>query len=85
MLLPRLHGEAVEAYVEELDRAIARGDDQLILVDFGPGEIVKRVLGIEPAPTIRRHIQGHRACDNCMSGSLRNSPLLRYYAIGREA
>lgn len=48
MLLPGLDGELVERYVEELNGAIACGNDELVLVRFGPGDVVEGVLGIEP-------------------------------------
>lgn len=48
VLLPRLDGEFVEADVEELDGPVAGGDDDLVLVAFGPGEVVEGVLGVEP-------------------------------------
>lgn len=43
-----LDGEVVECAVEELDTAVARRREDLVLVDFGPGEIVEGILGCEP-------------------------------------
>ena len=48
MLFPALDWEVVEPYVEELDGAIASGDQDLVLVAFGPGEVVQRILRVEP-------------------------------------
>lgn len=48
VLLPGLDGELVKRYVEELDGAIACGCDELVLVRFGPGDVVEGVLGIKP-------------------------------------
>lgn len=49
VLAPVLHGEVVERAVEQLDAAVARGHQHLVLVDLGPGEVVEGVLGREPA------------------------------------
>ena len=48
VLLPRLDGEFVEADVEQLYRAIAGRDHDLVLVRFGPGEVVEGVLSVKP-------------------------------------
>ena len=48
MLLPRLHGELVDADVEQLDGAVAGGHEDLVLVRLGPGEVEEGVLGVEP-------------------------------------
>ncbi len=40
-------GKVVDAEIKELQRAIAASDDELVLVDFGPGEIVKRIVCVE--------------------------------------
>jgi len=48
VLLPGLDWELVERYIEELDGAIACGGDELVLVRFGPGDVVEGVLGIKP-------------------------------------
>ena len=48
VLLPGLDGELVQADVEELDRAIAGRDEDLVLMRFGPREVEEGVLGIEP-------------------------------------
>ena len=48
VLLPGLHGEVVQSDVEELNGAIADGDDDLVLVGFRPGEVVQGILSIEP-------------------------------------
>ena len=48
VLLPGLHRELVEGDVEELDGTIASSDDDLILVGFGPREVVERILRIKP-------------------------------------
>ena len=47
VLLPGLDGEVVEVRVEEFDGAVASGGDELVFVDFGPGEVVERVLGVK--------------------------------------
>lgn len=48
VLFPRLDREFVEADVEELDGAVAGGDDDLVFVDLGPGEVEEGVLGVKP-------------------------------------
>ena len=48
VLLPGLDGELFQTKVEELYRAIAGGDEDLVLMRLGPGEVEKGVLGIEP-------------------------------------
>lgn len=40
-------GKVVDAEVKELEGAIAACDNELILVDFGPGEVVERVICVE--------------------------------------
>lgn len=40
-------GEVLDAEVEELDGAIAAGDDELVFVDLGPGEVILRVVCVE--------------------------------------
>ncbi|KAB8345884.1 hypothetical protein FH972_022939 [Carpinus fangiana] len=40
-------GELGDADVVELDGAVARGCEQLVLVRLGPGEVVEGVLGVE--------------------------------------
>lgn len=40
-------GEVLNAQVEELDGAIATSDNELVLVDFGPGEIVLGIVRLE--------------------------------------
>jgi hypothetical protein len=48
-VLVKVHdGELIYAEVEELERAIATGDDELVLVDLGPGEVIEGIVGIEP-------------------------------------
>ena len=49
VLLPRPHRKLIQSDIEELDGAIARRHDHLVLVRLGPGEIVERVLSLEPA------------------------------------
>jgi hypothetical protein len=39
----------IHAQVEELQRPITASDNQLVLVDLGPGQVVKRIVCIEPA------------------------------------
>lgn len=48
VLLPRLYGEIVKSDIKELDGAVARRDDKLILVALRPGEVVEGILRIEP-------------------------------------
>lgn len=48
VFLPRLHGKLGEGNVKELDRAIAAGGEDLVLVRFRPGAVEERILGIEP-------------------------------------
>ena len=52
VLFPGLHGEFVKADVEELDGAIAGGDEDLVLMRFGPGEVEEGVLRVEPWPFV---------------------------------
>lgn len=44
MFFPARNGEVVGCGVEQLDAAIARCGEDLVLVDFRPGQIVERVL-----------------------------------------
>ena len=37
-----------DADIVHLDRPVAARDQQLVLVDLGPGEVVLRIVGIEP-------------------------------------
>ncbi len=48
VLVPRAHGEAVDGRVEELDGAVARRHECLVLVQLGPRHVVERVLRVEP-------------------------------------
>lgn len=48
MLLPGLNGKVVKGYVKELEGTITSSHHQLILVDFGPGDIVKSILSVKP-------------------------------------
>lgn len=48
VLFPVLDGEVGNPGVEELDATVARGREDLVFVDFGPGEVVEGVLGCEP-------------------------------------
>lgn len=43
--------ELVDAEVEELERPIAASRDELILIDLGPGQVVERIVGVEPVPS----------------------------------
>lgn len=47
MLVEVHDGEIGHGEVEELDGAVAGGDDELVLVDLGPGEVVESVVGVE--------------------------------------
>lgn len=40
-------GEVLNPQVEELDGAIAASNDELVLVDFGPGKIVLGIVCFE--------------------------------------
>lgn len=44
-------GKVVDTEVKELERAIATCDNELVLVDLGPGEIVEGVIGIKATHT----------------------------------
>ena len=46
-------GKVVDAEVKELERAIAASDNELVLVDFRPGEVVERVVCVEAAKSQR--------------------------------
>ena len=48
VLLPRLDWELIEADIEKLDGTVASSDYALVLVCFGPGEVVEGILGIKP-------------------------------------
>ena len=48
VLFPRLYREFIDADVEEFDGAISGGDYDLVLVSFGPGEVVEGILCVEP-------------------------------------
>ena len=60
VLFPRLDGEFVNANVEELDGAIASGDEDLVLMRFGPGEVEESVLRVEPWPSVSFDAEGGR-------------------------
>lgn len=52
MFFPVLDGEVFQIAVEKLDAAVARGCEDLILVYFGPGEIVERILCCKPGDLV---------------------------------
>ena len=39
--------KVVDSQVEEFQRAVTTSDNELVLVDFGPGQIVERIIGVE--------------------------------------
>lgn len=54
MFLPVLDGEVVESRIEELDAAVTGRCEDLVLVDFRPGEIVEGVLRRVPTSIQRQ-------------------------------
>lgn len=48
VLFPILDGEIVQVVVEKLNAAISRCCENLVLVDFRPGEVIEGILGGEP-------------------------------------
>ncbi len=58
VLFPGLDGEFVNADVKELDGAVTGGDEDLVLVRFGPGEVEEGVLGVEPADRVSFGVGG---------------------------
>lgn len=48
VLFPRLNGKFIETDIEELNGAITGGDEALVLVGLGPGEIEEGVLCVKP-------------------------------------
>lgn len=52
VFLPGLHRKFIQGNIEELDGPVARGDYDLVLVGFGPGKVIERVLSIKPLATI---------------------------------
>jgi hypothetical protein len=48
VLAPRLDGELVHVDVEELDRAVAAGGEELRFVRLRPARVEERVLCVEP-------------------------------------
>lgn len=44
VFLPCLYGEVVYGAVEQFDATVSGGYEALILVDFGPGDVVESVL-----------------------------------------
>ena len=47
-MLVKVHdGEVVDAEVKQLERAITASDNELVLVDFGPRQVVESVVGVE--------------------------------------
>lgn len=48
VLVPRGYWEFVHPNVEKLDGAISRGYCELVFMRFRPGDVVERVLGVEP-------------------------------------
>ncbi len=52
MFLPRLDRELVQPDIEQLYRPIARGNNELVLMRLGPGQIVESILCIEPEAAV---------------------------------
>lgn len=48
VFLPVLDGEVVQVVVEELDTAISRRCEELVLVNFRPSEVIEGILRGEP-------------------------------------
>ena len=48
MFFPRSNGELVKTDVEEFDGTIACRYEDLVLMRFGPGEVVEGILSVEP-------------------------------------
>ena len=47
MLMEIHDGKLINPQVEKLDRAIAAGCDELVLVDLGPSEVVQGIIRVE--------------------------------------
>jgi hypothetical protein len=56
MLMKHHDWELPHANVEELERSIAAGNHELVLIDLGPGQVVYRVVCIEPLEIIHRRV-----------------------------
>jgi hypothetical protein len=50
LVLVKVHNrELVDTEIEQLQRAVAAGSQELVLIDLRPGEIVKRIISVEAA------------------------------------
>lgn len=49
MLMEEHDGKLLHANVEELKGSVAASNHELVLVEFGPGQVIYRIVGIEPA------------------------------------
>lgn len=56
MLMEVHDGKVVDAEVEELEGAVAARDDELVLVDLGPGKVVEGVVCVEAVGGARARI-----------------------------
>jgi len=49
LVLVEVHdGKVVDSHIEEFNGAITTCHGELVLVDFGPGQVVQRIVRIEP-------------------------------------
>ena len=47
-MLVKVHdGKIIDSQVKELERPIAAGNNQLVLVDLGPGQVIERIVRVE--------------------------------------
>lgn len=75
MFLPGLDRETRDIDIKELDRAVSTCADQLILIRFRPGEIVKGILGVETSAV----------SENAIETRQKNLPAFLEQALGSHA
>lgn len=84
MLMKHHDWELSHANVEELERSIAAGNHELILIDLGPGQVVYRVVCIEPINTMRRCVSLGKFSPDTMASLCINARLLNLNALRRQ-
>lgn len=57
LVLVKIHNrEVIHTQIKQLERSISAGNDQLVLIDLRPSEIVKRIIRIEAVTTVSSSI-----------------------------
>lgn len=84
MLMEHHDWELPHANVEELERSIAAGNHELVLVDLGPGQVVYRIVCIEPIITMRRCVSLGKFSPDIMESLCIDARLLDLDALRRQ-